>query len=138
MSSELKRILYLEDVGPIAEVGTMALEEFGGFEVRHCFSGPEAISALEEFEPQLCLFDVMLPGMDGPQTLEYIRKSAKGRDLPVVFMTAKAQIHEQEAYMKLGALGVIVKPFDPMALGDTVRGYWDTWVQDQADGEKVA
>jgi two-component system, OmpR family, response regulator len=73
----------------------------------------------------LILMDVMMPVMDGPRTLEKLRLMPATRDIPVVFMTAKAQLHEQEAYMKLGAAGVIVKPFDPLTLTEQVEDVWN-------------
>jgi two-component system OmpR family response regulator len=125
MTTELRKILYVEDVVPIATVAVMALEDLGGFQVLHFLSGQEAIEALPEFAPQLVLLDVMMPGMDGPETLRRIREMPQGRDLPAIFMTAKAQLHQQEEYVAMGALGVIVKPFDAISLSDTIRELWN-------------
>ncbi|WP_417480906.1 response regulator [Maricaulis sp.] len=126
MTDELKRILYVEDVASIATVAVMVLEDLGGFEVRHFLSGQAALEALPDFAPQLLLLDVMMPGMDGPETLRRIRELPEGRDLPAIFMTAKAQVHEQDEYIAMGALGVIVKPFEPISLSDTIREMWNT------------
>tara|TARA_R110002124_G_scaffold47694_3_gene141516 strand:- start:37 stop:435 length:399 start_codon:yes stop_codon:yes gene_type:complete len=126
MSDDLKKILYVEDVSSIATVAVMVLEDLGGFEVRHFLSGQEAVDALPAFEPQLVLLDVMMPGMDGPEALRRIRQLPQGRDLPAIFMTAKAQVHEQDEYIAMGALGVIVKPFEPVSLSDTIRKMWKT------------
>tara|TARA_R110000765_G_scaffold50657_1_gene102846 strand:+ start:1845 stop:2096 length:252 start_codon:yes stop_codon:yes gene_type:complete len=76
--------------------------------------------------PQLVLLDVMMPGMDGPEALRRIRQLPQGRDLPAIFMTAKAQVHEQDEYIAMGALGVIVKPFEPVSLSATIRQMWKT------------
>ncbi|WP_417493167.1 response regulator [Maricaulis sp.] len=126
MTDELKRILYVEDVASIATVAVMVLEDLGGFEVRHFLSGQAALDALPDFAPQLLLLDVMMPGMDGPETLRRIRELPEGRGLPAIFMTAKAQVHEQDEYIAMGALGVIVKPFEPISLSDTIREMWNT------------
>jgi CheY-like chemotaxis protein len=72
-------------------------------------------------KPDLILLDVMMPELDGPSTLRALRDSPRGRDVPVIFMTAKAQPREVESYLALGARGVVVKPFDPMNLPDQVR-----------------
>jgi len=124
MAEPLRRILYLEDDLLIAELALMALEDFGGLTVRHCASGREAIDAAPEFAPQLLLFDVMLPHMDGPQTFTHIKGLPTGADAPVIFMTAKAQKHQEQAYMDLGACGVITKPFDPLTLSDQIKSLW--------------
>lgn len=124
-ASTLRRILYLEDDDSIAELTIMVLQEIAGFEVFHCKSGREALEAVDAFEPQLLLLDVMLPDMDGPQTLAQIRAHVPHRDIPAIFMTARAQVHEQKNYLALGACGVIVKPFDPITLSERVQAMWD-------------
>lgn len=126
MTDELKKILYVEDVNSIATVAVMVLEDLGGFEVQHFLSGQEALDALPGFAPQLVLLDVMMPGMDGPEALRQIRQMPEGRDIPAIFMTAKAQMHEQDEYIAMGALGVIVKPFEPISLSQTIREMWNT------------
>jgi two-component system OmpR family response regulator len=120
--TELNSILYVEDDPDIREVALMSLETLGGFTVHPCGSGNDALKLLQAQKPQLALLDVMMPGMDGPSTLRAMRE--KGQDMPVIFMTAKVQKNEVEAYMALGALGVIDKPFDPMALPDQIRALW--------------
>ena len=67
--------------------------------------------------------DVMMPQMDGPQTLIYLREQEKTAKIPVVFMTARAQQRELQHFLSLGAAGVIAKPFDPMALAGSLRQY---------------
>jgi CheY-like chemotaxis protein len=126
MTDPLQRILYLEDDPLIAELALMALQDLGGLTVRHCASGPEAIRAVEGFRPQLLLFDVMLPDMDGPQTFGHINGLPACADVPVIYMTAKAQKHQEQAYLDLGACGVIPKPFDPLSLPEQVRALWST------------
>lgn len=124
--SELNKILYVEDDEDIAEVTQLTLTELGGFEVRHCASGSEAIRSIEVYQPQLLLLDVMMPNMDGPETLRHIHSKPGFEKLPVVFMTAKAQTHEQQEYIDMGALGVIIKPFDPLKLCDQIRSFWQS------------
>jgi CheY-like chemotaxis protein len=121
----LRRILYLEDDESIAELVSMALGDMAGFDILHCATGRVAVDAVAGFRPQLLLLDVMLPDMDGPQTLAEIRK-VKGGGAPVIFMTAKAQVHEQKAYLDLGACAVIAKPFDPLELAEQIRGIWES------------
>ena len=122
---QLKKILYVEDETDIRTVGAMALETIGGFTVQVCSSGQEAIEAVTDFEPDLVILDVMMPGMDGPATLEALRKLPATADADVIFMTARVQSHEVENYRKLGAVDVIAKPFDPMTLASQVQAVWD-------------
>lgn len=124
-SKKLQHILYVEDDPDIQTVAQIALEMVGGFELTICNSGKVAIQKAGELIPDLLLLDVMMPEMDGPSTLEGLRKIANTASTPAIFMTAKVQTSEVEYYKSLGALGVIAKPFDPMSLATQVRALWD-------------
>lgn len=117
----LERILCAEDDADVQAVLRLALEDVGGFEARICGSGDELLREVAGFAPDLVLLDVMLPGMDGPGILRRLRGNPASAHLPVVFLTAKAQPAEIEHYRRLGALGAIAKPFDPMRLAAQIR-----------------
>ena len=122
--SELKKILYVEDEPDIQMIARVALENVGGFELLVCSSGAEAIEKAAEFNPDLFLLDVMMPGMDGPTTLGELRKISGLADTPVVFLTAKIQPKEVEHLNTLNVADVIAKPFDPMGLANHLRELW--------------
>lgn len=124
MTAQLNRILMVEDEPDIQTIAKLALESAGGFTVEICSSGSEAIEKAPAFEPDLILLDVMMPGMDGPTTLNELRSIKQFSLTPVIFMTAKVQPHEIEGYKNLGAMGVIAKPFDPIQLSNTIREIW--------------
>ncbi|MDP1862839.1 MAG: response regulator [Thiobacillus sp.] len=124
MTKALNTILYVEDEPDIRTVAQLALETVGGFTVKLCGSGEEAVQAGPAFKPDLLLLDVMMPGMDGPTTLAALRKDPSMKDTPVIFMTAKVQPSEIQQYRELGALDVIAKPFNPMTLAEQVRSIW--------------
>ena len=119
----LERILLVEDDLDIQMVASMALEDLGGYQVEACNSGLEALERMPIFDPQLILLDVMMPDLDGPGTLIALDHLPMPRP-PVVFMTARAQHNEVEEYRQSGAIDVIVKPFDPLKLADTVQKIW--------------
>ncbi len=120
----LKKILHVEDEPDIQAVAKLTLVKIGGFIVESCNSGAEALDKISDFSPELVLLDVMMPGLVGPATLNELRKIPQFKDTPVVFMTAKAQSHEIEEFLKLGAVDVITKPFDPSTLSDEIREIW--------------
>ena len=124
MTEQPLKILYLEDDPSLSELAMIGLSAHPRMDVLHCGSGKEAIAASVNYQPQLCLFDVMLPEMDGPTAFSLVKETLCVEELPVIFMTAKAQQHEVEHYMSLGALGVIRKPFNPLAIGDEVESMW--------------
>lgn len=121
----LTKILYVEDEADIQAVAQLALEAVGGFTVKICSSGQEALAQIAAFAPDVILLDVMMPGMDGPTTLQALRQLPCCADTPVCFMTAKVQPQEIAHYKSLGALDVIPKPFDPMTLSAQVAAIWD-------------
>jgi two-component system OmpR family response regulator len=120
----LERVLCVEDEEDIRTVAVLALQGLGGFEVRACASGAEAIQEAPAFAPQLILLDVMMPGMDGPTTLKSLRTLPGLEETPVVFVTARVQPNDVAYYRELGADDVISKPFDPVALAGQLRDIW--------------
>lgn len=124
MSETLKKILYVEDDQDIAEITTMTLECLANFEVKHVPSGREVLNTFFDYKPQLILMDVMMPEMDGIETFKELQKNPQTKNTPVIFITAKAQVHEQQAYRQMGVAGVIVKPFDPNTLCTTIESIW--------------
>ena len=120
----LSRILFVEDEIDIQIVARLALEDVGGFTVEVCSSGREALERAPLFRPELILLDVMMPTPDGPETLQALALQPESAATPVVFVTAKVQNHEVAQYLELGAVDVIVKPFDPMTLADRILEIW--------------
>ncbi|MES2205420.1 MAG: response regulator [Pseudomonadota bacterium] len=124
----LKNILYVEDDSDIQEVARVALEAVGGFTLKVCSSGQEAIEAIKsDFIPDLILLDVMMPQMDGRATLTELRKLPVVCNTPVIFMTVKVQPYEVNEYLSQGALGVIAKPFDPLLLSEKILAHWNQY-----------
>lgn len=118
------RILHVDDEPDIREVAAISLMIDPTIEIRSAGSGLEALEILEGgWTPDVIMLDVMMPGLDGPGSLARIRQLADHETTPVLFMTARAQAHEQARLMGLGAVGVIIKPFDPMSLAQLVRSH---------------
>lgn len=110
-------ILHVDDDDGIRALTDLAFSLGGGATVRSAASGAEAISALETgCRPDVILLDVMMPDLDGPGVLAKIRQLPGHARTPVIFMTAQSQDHELDRLLALGGIGVIIKPFDPLAL----------------------
>jgi two-component system OmpR family response regulator len=120
----MNKILHIDDEMDILEVARMALEDIGGLTVTSASSSLEGQALALSLNPDLILLDVMMPGMDGLETLKALRKNPATHSIPIIFMTAKVQTDELGRYMALGALGVIAKPFDPMTLADELKTIW--------------
>lgn len=122
--SFLDRILLVDDEPDIRRVAQKALELVGHYTVEPCVDGEDALAKINEFDPQLILMDVMMPGKDGPATLAELREIEHFSRVPVVFITARVQKIEVEEYLLLGVADVISKPFDPMTLSAKIQKVW--------------
>jgi CheY-like chemotaxis protein len=120
----LNRILYVEDDADIRQIVKMSLEMVGNYQVAACGSCADALGMVDDFEPDLLLLDVMMPGTDGPKTLQILRERDTVADTPAIFITAKVQAGDMARYRSVGVLDVIVKPFDPMGLPGQIEQTW--------------
>lgn len=125
MTPALDRILYVEDEEMLRTVTNLALTRIGHFTVELCDSGTKAVEMAKRFRPDLIMLDVMMPVMDGPATLRALQEDAETAAIPVIFITAKVQPREVEAFRALGVVDVIAKPFEPMTLAAQVRAIWE-------------
>ena len=111
-----KKVLHIDDDPDIREIARISLEVVGPFTLLQCASGFEALEKATEFAPDVILMDVMMPELGGVETCARLKAMPELKDVPVIYMTAKAQTRETQTLMQTGAIGVITKPFDPMAL----------------------
>ena len=110
----------VDDEEDILEIAKASLETVGGWDVVTAGSGSEAAAVAQEHRLDAILLDVMMPDMDGPETIEKLRAAASTRDIPVVLLTAKVQASDIKCFESLGAAGILAKPFDPMTLASDV------------------
>lgn len=123
--TELKKIIYAEDEPDLQTVVEMTVQAMSDFEMKICDNGKILLECVEEYSPDLIMLDVMMPELDGPSTFNKLKEMEKLKNVPVIFMTAKAQVHEVEHFKSLGAIGVITKPFDPMTLCEEIQNIWN-------------
>lgn len=116
-----KIIFYIDDDEDIRTIVEFAFDGESDLALVMCESGQDALTKLQTRHPDLILLDVMMPLMDGPTTLKRIRSLPNLDTVPVAFVTAKVQPSEITHFIALGAVSVIVKPFDVMLLPDQVR-----------------
>ena len=123
-----RRILVVDDEEAIREVAAVSLEVVGGHEILTAASGAEALTVAAAERPDAILLDVMMPGLDGPGTLERLQSHDATRNIDVVLVTAKVQATDRTELGRLaGVAGIIGKPFDPMTLADQLAAIlgWD-------------
>jgi CheY-like chemotaxis protein len=111
-----RRILVVDDDDLLREVAQTALELVGGWQVSTARSGDHAQQQARIERPDAILLDVMMPGLDGPTTVNALRADPATRDIPIIFLTAKVPSDDLGEWQSLRLAGVIPKPFDPMTL----------------------
>jgi len=116
------KVLVVDDEDDIRRIAMISLSGVGGMVVAGASGGPEGIRKAREDRPDVVLLDMMMPGMDGLATFEVLRGDPETSGIPVVFLTAKAMTAEVDRLKALGARGVLIKPFDPMALPGQLLG----------------
>jgi CheY-like chemotaxis protein len=114
------QIIYVEDESDIRIVGTLALEANAAFRVRAYDNGADAVRGALESPPDLVLSDMLMEGLDGEQTLAALKARPETAAVPVIFLTSLVEAADVARYQKLGAIGVIAKPFDPRTLATKV------------------
>jgi CheY-like chemotaxis protein len=117
-----RKILIIDDEEDIREVAALSLKSVAGWEVVSAASGAQGMDCAEEHQPDAILLDVMMPGMDGPATFLELRKNPATAGIPVLLLTARAQISDQRRLAALGADAVLIKPFDPLTLSGQISG----------------
>lgn len=115
------KVLIIDDEEDVREIAKMSLNLLGGLDVVEAENGQHGIEVAAENKPDVILLDMNMPILDGPSTLEALRTNEATKDIPVIFLTAKAMTQEIEKLKRMGATGVLTKPFDPTTLATQVQ-----------------
>lgn len=113
------RVLVADDEPPIRLLCQVNLA-IAGMDVLQAADGAEALVVARAEKPDLILLDLMMPNVDGWTVAEELGADEGTRDIPIVFLTARATTNDRRRAEKLGALGYVLKPFDPVRLAPLV------------------
>jgi DNA-binding response OmpR family regulator len=92
-----------------------------GIDVLEAENGLAALELAKRERPDLVLLDVMMPDVDGWTVARKLADDERTREIPVVFLTARAESADKRMGQQLGGVGYIVKPFDPVTIGEFVE-----------------
>ena len=122
-----KRILIVDDDDAVREIVQYSLEAAAGWEVLVAASGREGLEVARSQQPDAILLDVMMPQMDGLETLRHLRANDATAHIPTILLTAKARIGNRQQLQNLKAIGTISKPFEALSLVAQIRSllHWD-------------
>ena len=115
-----KRILIVDDEESIQTVVQFGIQMVADWDVLIASSGPQGIKTACDESPDAILLDVMMPDMDGIATFKALQSDPQTSQIPVIFLTAKAQTSERRQFNDLGVSGVITKPFNSLDLPDQI------------------
>ena len=116
----MSRVLVIDDEAPIRLLCRVNLEA-EGMTVLEAAEGSSGLDVARRARPDVILLDVMMPGLDGWRVAEQLLEDPATRDIPVVFLTARADLRDRARGMDLGGLDYITKPFNPVELANLVR-----------------
>lgn len=107
-----QKIMIVDDAAELREVLRLYLEN-AGYEVLEAVDGLQALESLKSNSIDLMILDIMMPNMDGFELLVHLDKQEKKRQFPIIFLSARTQVHDKIRGLTLGADDYIEKPYDP-------------------------
>jgi DNA-binding response OmpR family regulator len=136
----MTKVLVIDDEAPIRLLCRVNLEA-EGVEVVEAPDGPSGLEVAEREHPDVVLLDVMMPGLNGWSVAERLLENEETRDIPIVFLTARADLRDRARGMDVGGLDYITKPFNPVELASLVTrvvSAVERGEREQVRAEKIA
>jgi DNA-binding response OmpR family regulator len=134
------RVLVVDDEAPIRLLCRVNLEA-EGMQVLEAADGLAGVEAARAERPDVILLDVMMPGMDGWQVAERLVEDDTTNQIPLIFLTARAELRDRARGLELGGVDYITKPFNPVELASVVEQLLERvrrGERDQLRREKIA
>jgi DNA-binding response OmpR family regulator len=116
----MTKVLVIDDEAPIRLLCRVNLEA-ENMEVFEAADGPSGLELARAEKPDVVLLDVMMPGMDGWQVAERLFEDETTSQIPLVFLTARAELRDRARGLELGGVDYITKPFNPVELASIVE-----------------
>jgi two-component system alkaline phosphatase synthesis response regulator PhoP len=113
-------VLVIDDEAPIRLLCRVNLEA-EGMTVLEAGDGPSGLERAREERPDIVLLDVMMPGLDGWGVAEQLLEDAETAEIPIIFLTARAEFRDRARGLDIGGIDYITKPFNPVELAPLVR-----------------
>jgi DNA-binding response OmpR family regulator len=114
------RVLVIDDEAPIRLLCRVNLEA-EGMEVYEAADGPTGLEQVTALRPDVILLDVILPGLDGWELAEQLLEDEVTGTVPIIFLTARAEVRDRARGLDLGGLDYVTKPFNPLELAPLIR-----------------
>jgi DNA-binding response OmpR family regulator len=138
--NSMTRVLVIDDEPPIRLLCRVNLEA-EGMKVLEAADGPSGLEQAIEHLPDVVLLDVMMPGLDGWRVAEQLLEDERTNEIPIIFLTARAEFRDRARGLDIGGVDYVTKPFNPLELAPLVRELLariDRGERDDLRGEKLA
>jgi DNA-binding response OmpR family regulator len=139
-SHAMTKVLIIDDEAPIRLLCRVNLEA-EGMNVLEAEDGPSGIEKARAEQPDVILLDVMMPQLDGWQVAERLLDEERTRDIPIIFLTARAEFRDRARGLDIGGVDYVTKPFNPLQLAPLVEALLERLERGERDelrGEKLA
>ena len=117
----MTQVLVIDDEAPIRLLCRVNLEA-EGMSVLEAGDGPSGLETAQAAAPDVILLDVMMPGLDGWGVAEALLEDERTQQVPIIFLTARAEFRDRARGLDIGGVDYITKPFNPVELAPLVRG----------------
>jgi DNA-binding response OmpR family regulator len=132
MGTTRTRVLVIDDEAPIRLLCRVNLEA-EGMQVLEAADGPAGLEKARAEGPDVVLLDVMMPGLDGWRVAEELLDDPSTESIPIVFLTARAELRDRARGIDLGGIDYVTKPFNPVELAPLVRDLLDRVARGERD-----
>jgi len=112
------KVVFVDDDPDIRDIVELALKLYSDIDVRTEADVQQAITCAIEWQPDLVVTDLNMPGLDGTALLAYLKENPRTQQIPIVFLTANSNRATRDELLASGALAILEKPFDPRSLGN--------------------
>jgi two-component system alkaline phosphatase synthesis response regulator PhoP len=140
MRIDMTRVLVIDDEAPIRLLCRVNLEA-EGMSVLEASDGPSGLDLARKETPDVVLLDVMMPGLDGWRVAEHLLEDDRTNEIPIIFLTARAEFRDRARGLDIGGVDYVTKPFNPLELAPLVRDLLtriERGERDELRGEKLA
>jgi two-component system, OmpR family, phosphate regulon response regulator PhoB len=140
VGSAMTKVLVIDDEAPIRLLCRVNLEA-EGMAVIEAADGPSGLDQAREADPDVILLDVMMPGLDGWKVAEQLLEDTRTSEIPIIFLTARAEFRDRAKGLDIGGIDYVTKPFNPLDLAPLVRSLLDRIDRGERDAlrsEKVS
>ena len=134
------KVLVIDDEEPIRLLCRVNLQ-LEDMDVLEAADGPTGLEQAREHRPDVILLDVMMPGLDGWRVAEKLLEDDRTNEIPIIFLTARAEFRDRARGLDIGGVDYVTKPFNPLELAPLVRQLLDRIEKGERDelrGEKLA